>query len=186
MKTSESMYIVIENKSLSPISITEIMCLFENRYKFLFKRFNTPLIISPFTTSLIEMEHFSSISKFSMEKLTFQIKTSKNNKCIRFGKKFFIISRKLIRSKSNLTVLTKKYNGKIYDLGTKFVLEFVDESKIETIFIHKGGIMSEAVLGYNGIPSTEMNDIESVRKILDSLLRKKGIDYKLTELNLEV
>ena len=178
-----SMSIVIENKSLSPISITEICAIAEKKYKFNFKKFDEPLVLAPFSTKVISMNPFSYMPKMDLRNIVFQIETSNKTRYISFKKRFIWITKDVKKSYPNITISTNKFNDKIIMPGTKYILTLIIDGKIKTIFIYKNGVMTSDVFGYNALPSDIVNNKDQVKQVIDKLVKPYDIKFDLIEEN---
>jgi len=175
----DSMNIVLENKSLSPISITRIDAIVEKKNKFKFRNFDEPLILPPFSTKVVVMSPYSHMPDFNFDDIVFQIATSSKTRIVHFKKRVFL-SRKVKKDLPNVMIVTRKFNDKVIMPGTKYILTLKTNEGTKTICIFGNGVMTDNIFGYNGIPEEIVEDEQKLRLLLDSMIEPYGARYILT------
>jgi hypothetical protein len=81
----------------------------------------------------------------------------------------------------NVTKITSTYNGKIVPHGTKFILLVSKENWKKTVFIFATGVMTDNILGFNGIPEGAVKDKDSLLNFLDNWLKPNGVAYYIDQ-----
>jgi hypothetical protein len=181
----ESFSVVIENKTAKAIVIKEMFIIVNNEYKIGVKRYDTPLILSPFHTERIETEKFSYMVpevKFNGNDIILQVNTSNKKIFLKFGEKIPNITKDMKNSPNNVTKVRNEYNGKVVPQMAKYVLNISINGIKKVVFIFKTGLMTEEVLGYNVIPNDVTVDKESLEKFFQNWLEKYKIEFYIEEL----
>lgn len=154
----------LKNQALSSISIKEVYLIFDDNSKFLFKKYEVPLLIEGRRSFQIEMQAISNslpkLRKFTYEgKCIFVTFTDGNSislisKCgwkryISFWVKNYRLFRLLKKSPSitinklgRITTKRIEFNGKCLSEDVKYVLLVKEVSAVKTIFIDDSGFMS--------------------------------------------
>lgn len=185
----DSFEVTLENRSLCPVVITSVELVYGSyRIKF----FDGYRIIDGFKTETIAMEPYSFIESvdgkididiLDMDKISLWVQTSRGPQHVRY-KNISRILYKLEHRKyskwTQTTVVRNKFNDKIVVSGVKYVISFVDTSnELHTVFIHKSGMMSEAIFGYNGLPEEIVENEEKLRKHFDMEFEKYKLPYNI-------
>ena len=185
----ESLEITLENRALNPVSIESIeLIIGENRVSV----FNGHCTIEAFKLKTIKMEPFSYIiyenrkmylNDILKSRPSLWIKTSRGIQYVKYNYISTFIQEFRYNQYLKLnpaTVVRNKYNEKIIAKGVKYALSFKDEQgNIKTIFIHKSGMMSEMLFGYNSLPKEIIKNKKSLRKHFNPEFEKLGIKYNL-------
>ncbi len=179
----DSMNVVIENKSLSNMAISEIYAIVNNESKFLFKEFKEPLILSPFSVIRVEMEPYSYLEKeITVKTLVLQIKISDKVKYYKFKSNKFKISKYMKEIPWNLNIIREKYNEKLIMPDTKYVLEIISENRKEILFIHKTGfIMTGNLFGFTAFPLEVMNNESLLFDSIKEITEKYKVRFNLVK-----
>lgn len=179
-----SMSIAIENKTFSSTTILKINMIVDKEQKILFKKYDVPLVMGPFSTKIVTMDKFSKIKEMKKEynNLIFEIKTSNGTLYLSLDKKIVWLSKSLKKMSPNTTVHRIKYNEKIVMPGTKYILDILMNKNLKTIFIYKSGLMSDNVFGYNAIPKEKMKDINSVDEVIKNLVEDYDVKFNLRKI----
>lgn len=185
----DSMSIVLENKSLSPISVSSVYAIVNKKIKFGFKEFDEPFVLPPFSCKVISMAPFSFIEdldlSFDSRDIIFQVKTSNKNKIIPF-KRRMLLSRKIKKAYPNVSIITRTYGDKIIMPGTKYILTLITNKETTIIPIFHTGIMVGEIFGYNALPEELMNDEASLKELLDSMTEPYGAKYVLSPFTFDI
>lgn len=184
-----SFEITLENRSLCPVIITSLELVYGlNRIKV----FDGYLVIDGFKAGTIVMEPYSFIDSvegkididiLSIDKMSLWIQTSRGVQHVRYKN----ISDLLYKYKHRkylkwiqTTVVRNKFNDKILVPGIKFAISFVDAAdELYTVFIHKSGMMSDALFGYNSLPKEIVENEEMLRKHFNTEFEKHNLFYSL-------
>lgn len=183
--------VIIENKSLSPLVIEAISLIINNKHKIELKKFNTPLILQPFTAKKIKSKKYSyiypkiNLSKFDYKKTTIEIKTSRKVINIKpFIKSPTKSSTKSSKAKeSNILLITNKYKGNIVPELAIYALTISKYNLSETLFIFESGKITKTVLNCSAIPAETIKNEKSLREFLDCWLTPYNIKYSIARVN---
>lgn len=184
-----SMEIILENRSLCPVVI-EAIDLIANSKRIQF--FNGECIVEGFKTAKIEMPPYTQIISddgvidnigCTMGEISLLVKTTRGVQHIRYKS----ISRmahqracKLEEKYSRTTVCSNHYGDKIVSPGVRYAIAYIDsQGNKRIVLIHKSGVMSAALFGYNGLPKEVMKNETTVRSHFDAEFKKRGISYRL-------
>ena len=189
----DSFEIVLENRSLSPVVILSIDLLI-NSYKIAV--FNGNKIIEGFKTEAIQIDPYTDITdsngkSLSLIKFPFKgnllVQTSRGIQYIKYKKTFKInYWLNYMRGKRCAATIVhrNKYGDNVVAKGVKYVLTFVDKSDIQhTIFIHKSGMMSGELFGYNAFPKEIMKNETTLYDFLTSEFSKYNLFFQLEVLD---
>lgn len=182
-----SLNIVLHNKSLSPITVTSVKVIVNKKYKFLFKNFENPITINPFTTKYIEMESFcymesvTTVQDLEDKNIILEIQTPYKILFVGFKNKIFYLSKNIKKMHCNVTVIKESYNNQLIMPGTRYIVNFRYNNIVKNIFIHESGKMTDNIMGYNAIPDTIINNKNDVRNIIKTILEPYNIKFNLEE-----
>lgn len=193
LKEGNSFSVVLENKTLSPILIDNINLIVNNQYKIPFKKFDSPLIIEPFTAKKIHSEKYSYMSPdleiIDDSKNTLEVIMTGGKKIyLNSHKKTPRIKRKMKNSSSNVQIVTNIYNGKIVPKYARYALTIFKDGEKDTTFIFKTGVMTEEIYGYNGIPKKNVKTKASLIAYLEDFFKSESINidsYYVKELYIQ-
>lgn len=176
-----SLSVVLENKTLSPILIDNINLIVDNKYKIKIKSFDSPLIIEPFTASKITSDKHSYtipyIGSLIGPKNVLELDMSGKYKYLPLYKKSPKVSKNIKRSNTNVQIITNKYNEKIVPEFAKYILVFSKDSWHNTVFIFESGVITEDVFGINGLPPEVVKDYNMLIEYLDTLFKPNNITW---------
>ncbi len=167
--------VVVENTSLSPLSVEKVDIVYDNRYVINLNTFQEPLILKPQQATTITMMPFSQLSGLSLGEIEHKdfyliFKTSK-------GKIISNFKRMPIKKNSNnkcqiITVMRRTFNGLIISPDIKYAILMKNEEKQQTILMNNFGIMDKDIYGYNAIPRNDINDIQLVKGHIKTIIDK--------------
>lgn len=181
--------VVIENKSLSSISIKNVNLIFENKYILKICEHDEPYILKPFESKKFSSDYITSIDtkyeKFDdFAEVDLLLEVYANNPKNKYiwgqSKRKF----KGIDYYEQISVHRKSFNGVIYGDSVKYILNYISNSKEKDIFILENGWMSEDIAGINSIKLNESNKIQSAEELVkyfESIFKK---DIKFAIVNL--
>ena len=172
--------IVVENTSLSPISINKIDILCGD-YSINMCHYNEPFILEPQKATKINMEPFSTINEISLDKLVtpnvcIKFATSKGSIITSFAKLHIKYDKKKKYKTAN--VFRSTFNGYVITPDIKYVILTKYNDKEQTIFINDKGRMNMDLYGYNAIPLSDVNNIEIVRTHIQNVINKYNTEQK--------
>lgn len=181
----ESFSVVVENMTAKAIVIKEMFIIVNNEYKISVKRFETPLILSPFHTERIETEKFSYMVpeiKFDGNDIILQVNTTNKNIYLKFGEEIPNIAKDIKDSPSNVTKVRNEYNGKLVPKMAKYVLNISINGNERIIFIFSSGVMTGEVFGYSGVPKEVTINKEKLKEFFQNWLKQYQIEFHIEEL----
>ena len=187
----DSVELTLENRSLCPC-VVESVDLIVGSHKI--KYFEGEYIIDGFKTAKIAMQPYSKILSedgeididiLTLKDISLLVKTTRGIQHIKYER----ISRlswwriRRLESKYKPTTVCRNYhNQRLVVPGIRYALSFLDEEKqIQTILIHRSGMMSQPIFGYNYLSAEIMKDKISVKKHFDAEFSKCGLTCFLTE-----
>lgn len=186
LSDGNSLSVVIENKSLSPLVIEEVCLIIDNKYKVRIEQFSSPLILEPFSAKLIESCKYSFLTpdiKIPIGKNSaLEVKTSRKTLYVQMRKKT-PISDAIKSIVPNVSTVTIKYNGKIVPKKAKYVLVLSKYEQQDTIFIFESGAMTEGILGCHQIPAEVTKSQETLENYFDAWLKPKEIKYLVDQVS---
>lgn len=112
-----------------------------------------------------------------------EVRTSRKKLYLRMDKKAPNATKEMREIRYNISKVTNTYNGNIIPMNAKFALIAFKEDWQQTAFIFPSGVMTEEIMGFNGIPEEALKDKESLISFLDSWFAQSGIRYNIDELN---
>lgn len=182
----DAFHLVLENKSFAPVCIKEIYLVFGGQYKVKFEKYEQPVVLSAFSAISLSMEPYSFLFPDIPIELRFDpvvcVDTSRKKIYLALhNKKAGRLSKERKAEPPNVSVVRRTYNGQLVMPGNRYVLHLFHEGKAQTVFVHKSGLLSESVLGYNALPEPAMKDKAMLAEVLDSLLKPYEIDYVLED-----
>lgn len=176
--------IVVENKSFSPIIITDMSLIVEAKYRIEVKKIESPLILSPFSACKIDSDRYSYLDPkidFDFRNTVLELTTSKRKLYI--GRKG-LLHKKAIKNDCYIVAkITNIYNGKIVPKGAKYALTLIKNGQQITCFIFETGLLTESILGCNGLPREVVKTQPLLCCYLDDWFKPKKIDYFLDTVN---
>lgn len=179
--------VVLENKTLSPILIDDINLIVENQYKVKVKKFDSPLILEPFTAMKVTSNKYSytvpELRIMPDHNTVLEVKMSGKKLYLPLHKKTPKVSKQMKQSNENVITLTNTYNGKIVPKFAKYVLIVSKEDWNNTVFIFETGTMTGEILGYNGLPKEVVKEKGKLVAFLDDWLKPNGIGYFVEEIS---
>ena len=181
-----SFSVVIENKSFSTLVVTKVSLIVNNEYKVEIQKFDSPLILQPFSASKIESDNYSYISpdiEIIGSKVILVVEISRKTIYAGYQKISPRIIKEIKKSPCNVTKVKNTYNGKIVPQLAKYILMVWKDEYMDTIFIFETGAMTEAVLGYNGIPKEAMKHQDTIYEYLNKWLKPKGFSCSLEQVS---
>lgn len=192
----QSLSVTIENRAISPITINEIRILKDENIITIYKG---NLVLEGFKSEVIKMNPCTEIISYDMseiaiikpsgKKTIFYISTSRGTQRVSFSKRKsltgYILRRRTNKLKyKSATIYSKTYNGQVVSKNIIYALSFEDRGgNLNTVFIDKFGFMSDAPLGYNGLPSDIVNDDMRLREFFDKEFSKSGLKYSLERID---
>lgn len=186
LSEGESISVVVENRSFSTQVISKAALIINNQYKLLIYDKTVPIIIEPFSAILIETERCSyfepDIGLIRGEHCVLEIQTSKGKRYAPFRKQTERVSAEMKNLHFNVSAIIKDYNGKIVPRNAKYSLVFQDGDEMKTVFIFATGVITEYVMGYNGIPREAVESTETLRNYLSQHLTPQGIEFAVKAL----
>lgn len=182
----DSFHLVLENRSFAPICIEEIYLVFSGQHKIKFGEYQQPVVLNAFSAIGLSMEPFSflypSVSSWEVRNdLVVCVVTSRKNLYLTSRKQKKKLSKEIKAPPPDISVIRRVYDGQLVMPGNRYVLHLFHEGKTQTIFLHKHGVMSESVLGYNALPEAAMKDRSTVMEALDCFLKPYKIEYVLED-----
>lgn len=183
--SGDSYNVILENKTLSPIAVKKVSMIIDDRWKFIIKDYNVPLIIQPFSVELIEQEKYGYMENekyFKNKKIVFEVETSKYKLYRKFNKKIIIVSKQMKKILYNCSTITSHYGDIMLFPNTKYVIDvFFNEKFIKTVQIFDSGIMVGDINGINAVESEYIDNINMVRDILNEVIKDTKYSIKLSE-----
>lgn len=192
--SGDSFEITVENRSLSPVVITSLELVVGTKR---IKVFDGQRIVEGFKSETIEMPPYTKIVDsdgepididiFAMKKISLWIKTTRGAQHVPYERVPQFVARYIHKKEKKFqstTVIRNYYNEKLVVSNIKYVLSFVDSTgELQTVFIHKGGTMSSAPFGYNGLPKEMVDNEELLKKHFGDELSKRGLSGKIERFN---
>ncbi len=167
--------VVVENTSLSPISVENVDIVYDNHYVINLNKYKEPLILKPQQATTITMEPFSQLSEISLDEIEFKdfylIFTTSRGKIISNFKRMPVKHNRKNTYKI-VTIMRRTFNGLIIPPDVKYAILMKVDGKQQTILINDGGIMDKDIYGYNAIPRSDINDIERVKAHIRAIIDK--------------
>lgn len=181
--SGDSLSIAIENRTLSPISFSQVYIIYDDMYKL--KINNKLKTIKPFEIEILEMSPISclddntlSLSKlFLIKDKYLEIHTSRGI--------IFTKHKKKNKNKNikNLSIIRKEIDNKLLFPYIKYIITLFYGNKTETILVADTGIMSDAIIDFNAIPIQYLNDEKSFHKLLEEKLTPFNIKFYLQRID---
>lgn len=188
-----SVEITLENRSLCPCVIENVDIILDGYKITVFKGectvegFKTAKIVTDPYTEINCDNGKIEIDGSSVDRMALLIKTTRGFQHIKFERisklAYWINNKKDWRYKPT-TVYRKLFNGKIVVPDVKYAISYIDANgELQTLFIHKSGMMSDAPFGYNGLTNEIMASELSLKKHFDAEFKKCGISYSIHVFN---
>ncbi|MCL2760252.1 MAG: hypothetical protein FWD70_01220 [Desulfuromonadales bacterium] len=190
---SDSIVIVLKNKTLQAFTINEIHAVFDNKYRIKICKYDIPILLRPYNSIIVKMDpftrmdgfHLSDFQKMEMagKDIYFEIKTDehkiiyshfKGNKQRKYKIWDNSINVSLWREKHkdrdsliNVFILAIKLGDIVLRDDYAYILEYrtSEDHVIQTAFINDGGIISTCIFGFNAIPKEDLLDVKKIRNI---------------------
>ena len=182
-----SFSVVLENKTLSPMLIDDINLIIENQYKVKIKRFDSPLILEPFTAKKVTSAKHS----YTVPHLGAAIGHKSVLEVNMSGKKIYLplynktpkVSKQMKKISENVMTITNTHNGKIVPEFAKYALSVSKDDWNTTVFIFESGGMTGEILGYNGLPEEVVKEKVKLVEYLNDWLKPNNINYRVIEIS---
>lgn len=176
-----SFSVVLENKTLSPILIDNINLIVGDQYKVKVKKFDSPLILEPFTAKKVTSNKYSytvpDLGTITGNNNVLEVNMSGKKIYLPLHKKTPKVSKQMKQNHVNVTTITNTYNGKIVPKFAKYVLIVSKDDWNNTVFIFESGTMTGEILGYNGLPEEVVKDKVKLIEYLDHWFKPNDINY---------
>lgn len=172
----DSLEITLENRSLAPVVIQSISLVLNGYSIQIFSEDEDGCetgIIDGFKTGKIKMRPFSEIytnegnpNFHEVDGMYLIIETPRGNQYLTFAnspKKWFSQLKKKSHTIPKATVTRKFLDNKIIKPYIRYAIVFFDKNDNEqTILVHKSGLMSKALFGYNRLPKEILLNKETI------------------------
>lgn len=165
--------VVVENTSLSPLSVEKIDIVYDNHYVINIAKYNEPLILKPQHATAITMEPFSELAGVSTDEIDNKdfyliFSTSK-------GKIISNFKRMPVKHKRNniyqtVSVMRKFFNGIILTPDIKYAILMEIDGGQKIILLNDGGLMDKDIYGYNAIPREDIDNIDMVKTHIKGII----------------
>lgn len=189
----DSLEITLENRSLCPCVIENVDIILDDYKITVFKGECT---VEGFKTAKITTDPYTEINcdngkieidSSGIARMSLLIKTTRGFQHIKFERiskfAYWLNKKKEWRYKPT-TVYRKLFNGKIVVPGVKYAISYIGANgELQTLFIHKSGMMSDAPFGYNGLTKEIMESETSLKKHFDAEFKKYGLSYSIEVFN---
>ncbi|HUH42243.1 MAG TPA: hypothetical protein VLZ29_03930 [Sulfurimonas sp.] len=154
--------IIISNYKNRPIEIYSIQATIDDKYLVEVERFDSPIILKSLETIKIKTTPLSDwycnnddinmSNLLSDGNITLYITTNtKIIKCKTLKHETMIFSKKFKNFKY-IYKHTAKYNDIVYTKDVLYAINYLENNIQKTVFVFKGGLMSDTILGFNGLP----------------------------------
>lgn len=182
-----SFSVVLENKTLSPILIDNINLIVDGQYKVKVKRFDSPLILEPFTAKKVTSEKYSytvpNLENMSDYKNVVEVNISGKKIYLSLNKNTPKVSKNMKQSRENVIRITNTYNGKNVPQFAKYILIVSKDDWNNTVFIFESGAMTGEIFGYNSLPKKVVKKKAKLIEYLDDWFKPNVIDYYVEEIS---
>lgn len=165
--------IVVENTSLSPLSVEKIDIVYDNHYVINFAKYNEPLILQPQHATAITMDPFSKLAGISLEELVTKefyliFSTSKGEIISSFRQ--MPVKQNKNNSYRSVLVVRKFFNGTIITPDIKYAIIIEIDGVSKTIFLKECGLIDKDIYGYHFIHLRDINNIDMVKADIKSII----------------
>ena len=185
----DSLEITLENRSLCPCVIKNVDIILDGYSIAIFRGectvegFKTVKIVTEPYTEIDCDNGKIDIDGSSIDRMALLIKTTRGFQHIKYERiskfAYWLNSKKESKYKPT-TVYRKMFNGKIVVPDIKYAISFIDgNGELQTIFVHKSGVMSDALFGYNGLTKEIMESEISLKKHFDNEFKTRGLSYSI-------
>lgn len=188
-KEGEMYSIVISNRRIMPLAISEVNLIVDGTYLLPLMNNREPIIIEGFGTYTISSKRFGylepDIGIFGSNVVVEITIEQRKRVYLRLhkGRKFY--TKKKISQLERVEMITNIINGKIIPKHAKYVIVVRYENQSENVigFIFESGVMTEAILGYNGLPKEVTYDIKKLEEYLYEWLDKYNVEFRIKYLD---
>ena len=183
-----SISVVVENTSLSPLSVEKIDIVYDNHYVINIEKYNEPLILRPQQATAITMEPFSELAGVSIDHIKdknfYLIFSTSKGKIISNFKRMPVKHKQGNKYRSVL-VMRKIFNGMIITPDIKYAILMKIDGVSKTILLNDGGMMDKDIYGYNAIPRADIDNIEMVKAHIKGIVDRYNPEQKFHLVPLE-
>lgn len=173
--------VVVENTSLSPLSVEKIDIVYDNHYVINIARYNEPLILKPQHATTITMEPFSKLAGISTDEIDdkdfYLIFSTSKGKIISNFKRM-PVKRKRSNIYKSISVVRNFFNGMIITPDIKYAILMKIDGVSKTILLNDGGLMDKDIYGYNAIPREDIDNIEMVKAHIKGIVNQYNPEQK--------
>ena len=174
--------VILLNKKMSPIVVTGIRLIIDEKYLFKFSQ-NEPVVIDGYSTYTFSSGDIGYIEPkieiVANDNVIVEITLEHKRKVyLKRNRRLWYYSKKKLENMERVTCITNRYNDKIIPQNAKYVLVInMTEEEVETIFIFANGVMTNDILGYNGLPTDVVKSKEKLEAFLHEWLDQYGIKF---------
>ena len=183
-----SISVVVENTSLSPLSVEKIDIVYDNYYVINIAKYNEPLILRPQQATAITMEPFSELAGVSIDQIkdkNFYLIFSTSKGKIISNFKRMPVKHKQGNKYQSVLVMRKIFNGMIVTPDIKYAILMKIDGVSKTILLNDGGMMDKDIYGYNAIPRSDIDNIEMVKAHIKGIIDQYNPEQKFYLVPLE-
>lgn len=172
--------IIIENCAQSPICITQIELVMDNKYILSLKRFEEPLILQPSIAIKVEgdiVSFYNPDITNILDKNTFLIIQTTKGRLIATNNKWY---KNWFKKNENKYIkvqnITKMLDGQLISNQVKYAIFFNTRSnENKRILISSGGVIDDLILGLNYIPLDFLKSPETLKNFISPFLRSLNV-----------
>lgn len=183
----ESHQVILLNKKMSPIVVTGVRLIIDEKYLFTFSQ-NEPIVIDGYSTYAFSSGDIGYIEPeiriVGNDNVIVEITQEYKRKVyLKRDRKLWYYSKKKLETMERVICITNLYNDKIIPRNAKYVLVTNMEGKEnETSFIFSSGKMTTDIVGYNGLPEEVTKTKETLENFLHEWLDQYGIKFYVKDI----
>lgn len=178
----ENYQVILLNKKMSPIVVTGVRLIVDEKYLFKFSQ-NEPVVIDGYSTYTFSSGDIGyiepKISIVANDNVIVEITLEHKRKVyLKRNRRLWYYSKKKLEKMERVICITNLYNDKIIPRNAKYILVTNMEGKEnETSFIFSSGKITTDILGYNGLPEEITKTKETLENFLHEWLDQYNIKF---------
>ena len=187
-----SVNVTLKNATLSDMSVKKVKLIFDDKQELTVNEYDTPVLIGPLKAIIFDGKKMST-KPFGDGFILYGHKVKAQ---------ITLADNRIIYAKMHKSIFRKKpKKEKVYE--SPFAINYTDGDKVITdhmlykiliykndefvtdIIVLKNGLMNKAVAGYNAIPPEHLKNKESVKTIVENMLKSKEFVIAVLDYSIE-
>lgn len=184
----ESHQIVLLNKKMSPVVVTSVKLIIDEKYLFPFSQ-DAPIVIEGYSTyrfSSGDIGYIEPEIRIYGDNIIVEVTLEHKRKVYlnTNGKKIWYYPKGKLEKLEQVKCITNRYNDKIIPQYAKYALLVnVPEQDSKTIFVFSNGAMTDAILGCNGLSEEVVESKKKLKDFLHEWLDQYNITFYVDDLD---